>query len=329
MQSNNRRSPPVTGRCSSWRAGSGKTRVLTTRIAHLIQEQRVPPYRILAFTFTNKAAREMRERVERLLGSRASDCWLGTFHATGVRILRREAQRLGWERNFAIYDTGDSEAVLKELLGARALPRHVSPSEVRQCISRWKNEGVGPRGAAEVAGDAVERVMAAAYAEYEQALRRCNAFDFDDLIVKPVHLFEAEPEVLAPLGRALPLRPGRRVPGHQRHPDAFHRAARWAARQPPRRRRRRPVHLWLARSAHRQHPRLRSALPGDAGDPAGAELPLHCQHPRRRQWAHHPQPRPPRQDLVDGATGWRAAAAVAVYRRGGGRNPRRRAGANA
>jgi len=177
-------------------AGSGKTRVLTTRIAHLIQEHRVPPYRILAFTFTNKAAREMRERVERLLGSQALDCWLGTFHATGVRILRREAQRLGWERNFAIYDTGDSEAVLKEVLGARALPRHVSPAEVRQCISRWKNEGLGPREAAEAAGDAVERVMAAAYAEYDRALRRCNAFDFDDLIVRPVQLFEAEPDVL-------------------------------------------------------------------------------------------------------------------------------------
>ena len=93
-------------------AGSGKTRVLTTRIAHLIRERQVPPYRILAFTFTNKAAREMRQRVEHLLGAQALECWLGTFHATGARLLRREASRLGWERNFAIYDTGDTEAVL-------------------------------------------------------------------------------------------------------------------------------------------------------------------------------------------------------------------------
>ena len=129
-------------------AGSGKTRVLTTRIAHLIRERHVPAYRILAFTFTNKAAREMRERVQKLLGEQALDCWLGTFHATGVRILRREAERLGWERNFVIYDTGDSEAVVKEHLGGRAVPRQLSPTEVRQRISQWKNEGLGPAGSA-------------------------------------------------------------------------------------------------------------------------------------------------------------------------------------
>jgi len=177
-------------------AGSGKTRVLTTRIAHLIRERRVPAYRILAFTFTNRAAREMRERVEKLLGEQALDCWLGTFHATGVRILRREAERLGWERNFVIYDTGDSEAVVKEKLGGRAVPRQLSPTEVRHRISQWKNEGLGPVGAAQAAADAVERVIATIYLEYDKALRRNNAFDFDDLIVRPVQLFEAEPEVL-------------------------------------------------------------------------------------------------------------------------------------
>ncbi len=178
-------------------AGSGKTRVLTTRIAHLIQEHGVAPHRILAFTFTNKAAREMRERVQRTLGERARDCWLGTFHATGVRILRREAAHLGWERNFVIYDTSDSEAVLKELLSLHRLPRHLSPAEARHRISTWKNGGVEPRQAATAAGDGLERALAALYAAYEKALRRYNAFDFDDLIVRPVQLFAAEAEVHA------------------------------------------------------------------------------------------------------------------------------------
>ena len=177
-------------------AGSGKTRVLTTRIALLIHERQVPAWRILAFTFTNKAAREMRGRVEQLIGERASECWLGTFHATGVRILRREAERLGWDRNFVIYDTEDTEAALKELISGRTLPRHVSPAEVRVQISQWKNAATDPDAAAGEARDAVERALAVVYADYDKALRRNNAFDFDDLIVRPVQLFESDSEVL-------------------------------------------------------------------------------------------------------------------------------------
>jgi ATP-dependent DNA helicase UvrD/PcrA len=177
-------------------AGSGKTRVLTTRIVHLIRERGVAPYRILAFTFTNKAAREMRSRVESMLGGESGDCWIGTFHATGVRILRREAVRLGWERNFAIYDTGDTEAVLKELLQGRTLARHISPAEARSVISAWKNGRVTTEAAAVAAGDARERTLAEVYGEYQKALRRNNAFDFDDLIARPVDLFESQPEVL-------------------------------------------------------------------------------------------------------------------------------------
>jgi DNA helicase-2/ATP-dependent DNA helicase PcrA len=176
-------------------AGSGKTRVLTTRIAHLIQERGVAPHRILAFTFTNKAAREMRERVERTLGEAATDCWIGTFHATGVRILRREAARLGWASNFAIYDTADSESVLKDLLASRTLPRHLSVTEIRNRISTWKNDCVSARQAAETAGDATTNIIAGLYDAYDKALRRCNAFDFDDLVARPVQLFEAEPEI--------------------------------------------------------------------------------------------------------------------------------------
>ncbi|UCE01716.1 MAG: UvrD-helicase domain-containing protein [Candidatus Latescibacterota bacterium] len=177
-------------------AGSGKTRVLTTRIAYLVHEVAVPAWRILAFTFTNKAAREMRSRVEQQIGEHASQCWVGTFHATGVRILRREATRLGWERNFAIYDTADTEAALKEILSGRTLPRHVSPSAVRGAISQWKNSATTAQRAAEEAANDVERAWASVYADYERALRRNNAFDFDDLIVRPVQLFESEPEVL-------------------------------------------------------------------------------------------------------------------------------------
>jgi DNA helicase-2/ATP-dependent DNA helicase PcrA len=177
-------------------AGSGKTRVLTTRIAHLIQDHGVPSYRILAFTFTNKAAREMRGRVENLLGGKAGDCWLGTFHATGVRLLRREAERLGWQRNFAIYDTDDSESVLKEEIGNRTLSRNLSPGEARNVISAWKNTRITPEAAHQAAGDQRERALAEVYTAYQKALRRNNAFDFDDLIAKPVDLFEAEPAVL-------------------------------------------------------------------------------------------------------------------------------------
>ncbi|MFQ5601588.1 MAG: ATP-dependent helicase, partial [Candidatus Krumholzibacteriia bacterium] len=178
-------------------AGSGKTRVLTTRIAHLVREHQVPAWRILAFTFTNKAAHEMRGRLHDLLGGQAADCWLGTFHATGVRILRREATRLGWQRSFAIYDSADSESVVKNLLSSRTMPRHLSPSEARHRIRTWKNDRIDPAAAAQMAADGFERAIAELYAEYEKTLRRNNAFDFDDLIVRPVELFEAEPETLS------------------------------------------------------------------------------------------------------------------------------------
>jgi DNA helicase II / ATP-dependent DNA helicase PcrA len=177
-------------------AGSGKTRVLTTRIAHLIQSAGVAPHNVLAFTFTNKAAREMRGRVETLLGGATTDCWLGTFHATGVRILRREAARLGWQRNFAIYDTDDTEALLKEFLHGRTLSRHVGPGEARTVISRWKNGRVSPAAALQAAADPHERVVAEVYGDYQKRLRLHNAFDFDDLILQPVELFETQPEVL-------------------------------------------------------------------------------------------------------------------------------------
>ena len=177
-------------------AGSGKTRVLTTRIAHLLMDRAVAPYRVLAFTFTNKAAKEMRSRIESHLQSAASECWVGTFHATGVRILRRECSHLGWERNFAIYDTADSEAVFKDLLSTRTLPRHVSLNEIRSRVSHWKNSQVDPHTALAEAADNVDSTIAELYGQYDKILRRNNAFDFDDLVARPVQLFDKDDEIL-------------------------------------------------------------------------------------------------------------------------------------
>jgi DNA helicase-2/ATP-dependent DNA helicase PcrA len=179
-------------------AGSGKTSVLTARIAHLIDEFGVAPESILALTFTNKAAGEMRERVRALLGREPAGMWIGTFHAIGARILRRDATRLGWTPNFLIYDAEDSERlikrILKEELGLD--PKRWSPRAVRAAISSAKNELVGVEEYALKAADLFARSVAQVYERYQRALREANAFDFDDLLVKPVELFLAHPEVL-------------------------------------------------------------------------------------------------------------------------------------
>jgi DNA helicase-2/ATP-dependent DNA helicase PcrA len=176
-------------------AGSGKTRVLTTRIAYLIKEEGVRPENILAFTFTNKAAREMRERVEALSheGRRA---WIGTFHATGVRILRREAERLGYSREFSIYDADDSRAVIRTILKRRhADPKEFTPRAVATAISHFKNQSMSPREAQEDAMTGWEERMAKVYSEYEKELRSNQAMDFDDLIARTVELFEKHRDV--------------------------------------------------------------------------------------------------------------------------------------
>jgi DNA helicase-2/ATP-dependent DNA helicase PcrA len=164
-------------------AGSGKTRVLTERIRHLVTEMRVSPWEILAFTFTNKAAREMRERLERSSPGATESMWVGTFHATGVRILRRHGDAAGIRRDFSIYDTDDSMGLIKSILSrfpndARFIR---SPRTLKDRISRMKNDLITPEMAGERAGGAPEQRMAALYAEYEKELRRANALDFDDL----------------------------------------------------------------------------------------------------------------------------------------------------
>lgn len=176
-------------------AGSGKTRVLTTRIAYLIKEEGVRPENILAFTFTNKAAREMRERVE-VLTHEGRQAWIGTFHATGVRILRREAERLGYSREFSIYDADDSRAVIRAILKKRhADPKEFTPRAVAVAISHFKNQSVKPSEAKERAMTGWEERMAQVYAEYERGLRANQAMDFDDLIARTVELFETHKDV--------------------------------------------------------------------------------------------------------------------------------------
>jgi DNA helicase-2/ATP-dependent DNA helicase PcrA len=178
-------------------AGSGKTRVLTERIRHLVTDKNVQPWTILAFTFTNKAAREMKDRLEQSCPGVVDALWVGTFHATGVRILRRNGDRVGIKRNFSIYDTDDSLGVLKTIMQRSILDARLvkSPRTLRDRISRLKNELITPSVAAEMANNSIDRRVSEAYSQYEKELRRANALDFDDLIVKVVELFAADGEV--------------------------------------------------------------------------------------------------------------------------------------
>jgi DNA helicase II / ATP-dependent DNA helicase PcrA len=179
--------------------GSGKTRTLTHRIAYILADGKARPYEILALTFTNKAAREMRERVLDLVGAEAAKgLWMGTFHAVFARILRREADKLGYTRDFSIYDSDDSERVVRELMGRFGIDtKRFNPRAIRQRISGAKNQLVSPHDYQRLAADPFEEAAARVYGAYEQALRRANALDFDDLLIRPIELFEQHPEVLA------------------------------------------------------------------------------------------------------------------------------------
>ncbi len=177
-------------------AGSGKTRVLTGRIAHLVRERDVPQGAILAFTFTNKAAREMRERVESLLGGAEIRVWLGTFHATCVRILRRHAESLGYPRGFVIYDTDDQRTLLRELLkDVGGADTALTPAGAGSRISRLKNEGIDPAEFEKTARSPIDRRLATVYAGYAKALRDRAAMDFDDLILYTVRLLDLDEAV--------------------------------------------------------------------------------------------------------------------------------------
>jgi len=177
-------------------AGSGKTRVLTRRIAWLIAERKAHPGSILAITFTNKAAAEMRERVEELVGRRARIMWVSTFHSSCVRILRKEIDKFGYKSSFSIYDAADSKRLMQLVLRDLDLdPKRYQPRAVLNWVSNQKNELVDHEDAAKNAKNHLEETYAEAYTLYQQRLREANALDFDDLIMVTVHLFQAFPEV--------------------------------------------------------------------------------------------------------------------------------------
>ena len=181
-------------------AGSGKTRVLTHRTAYLIEEMGVNPYHILAITFTNKAAGEMRERIDRMVGYGSESIWVSTFHSTCVRILRRHIDRLGFDNNFTIYDTDDQKTLMKDICKRLNVDTKIyKEKNFLNAISHAKDELISPEQfalEAAAAGDFAKKKQAEVYQEYQKMLRKNNAMDFDDLIVKTVELFRADPEVL-------------------------------------------------------------------------------------------------------------------------------------
>ncbi|AYN39830.1 DNA helicase PcrA [Streptomyces dangxiongensis] len=177
-------------------AGSGKTRVLTHRIAHLLAERSVHPGQILAITFTNKAAGEMRERVEQLVGPRANAMWVMTFHSACVRILRRESKKLGFTSSFSIYDAADSKRLMALVCRDLDLdPKRYPPKSFSAKISNLKNELIDEEDFAARAADGFEKTLAQAYTLYQSRLREANALDFDDLIMTTVNLLRAFPDV--------------------------------------------------------------------------------------------------------------------------------------
>ena len=288
-------------------AGSGKTRVLTHRIGWLLAERHVHPGEIMAITFTNKAAAEMKERVDALVGRRSAAMWVSTFHSMCVRILRREAKHLGMRSQFSVYDADDTRRLVG--LVARDLeldPKKFAARGLAAQISNLKNELLGPDDAAERATNEFERRVAEVYGVYQARLRSANAFDFDDLIMETVALLQRLPAVAEYYRRRF-----RHVLVDE-YQDTNHaqyvlvrelvgaRVRRRRARRAVRGRRRRPVDLRLPRREHPQHRRVRARLPERAHRAAGAELPLHADDPLGRERRHRPQPGPPRQAAVDG-----------------------------
>ena len=180
-------------------AGSGKTRVLAHRIAYLVGVHGVPPWRILAVTFTNRAAAELRERIISLIGEAGRDVGAGTFHSLNARVLRQDGEAIGIGRRFVIYDTDDQQALMKQILKEEDLPLtgEFRPSAVLGAISRSKNEMLDPTFLVEQASNHRERMIARLATRYQERLRKANALDFDDLLLEGVRLFEEAPDVLA------------------------------------------------------------------------------------------------------------------------------------
>ena len=266
--------------------GSGKTRVIAHRIAWLARVQHVEPWRILAVTFTNKAAREMRERVALLLGGDAHGVTLGTFHSVCARILRRDGEVIGLPSGFVIYDRDDQIGLIKQAQRALNIdPKRYPPGAMLSAISSAKNERRDASTTLREAGSYFEELVGRVFEHYQQALRNSGAVDFDDLLGETLRLFEQHPDVRD------------RYAGRYRHVliDEFqdtnlvqYRLAQELAsvhRLHHRRRRPGPVDLLVAGRRRAQPAALRARLPGRPRDPAGAELPLDraasCRPPTR------------------------------------------------
>ena len=178
-------------------AGSGKTKVLTTKIAYLIEEKGINPYNILAITFTNKAAQEMQNRLYKLVGDKARGSQVSTFHSFGLKILRENCDKLGYSSNFIIMDSDDSLTVVKKILKELNLDSKIyNPNAIRNKISSSKNELVSPEAYAKFAIGDFEKVVLRVYEKYEKTLKRNNSIDFDDLLILPIKLFKEHPYTL-------------------------------------------------------------------------------------------------------------------------------------
>lgn len=179
-------------------AGSGKTRVLTHRIAYLIEEKGINPWNVLAITFTNKAAREMKERVKNILGAEADNVWVSTFHSMCVRMLRRDVDRIGYSRNFTIIDSGEQKTLMKNVLKSLDIdPKKYDPRSILGTISNAKNALIDYEGYQKSAEDYYQEIVGRCYERYQKELRRNESMDFDDLIMNTIALFQKNSEVLA------------------------------------------------------------------------------------------------------------------------------------
>jgi len=178
-------------------AGSGKTRVITYRIANLISAYGVEPGHILAVTFTNKAAGEMKERIRSVIGKKAEEIWMSTFHSLGCRLLRQHADVLGYTKAFSIYDEDDRERLVKECMHqAKVSDKDMKPNQIIRYISDIKNQLLSPAQFEEIASDYNNKIVSRVYGIYEEKMKRNNAMDFDDLIKKPIELFDARRDIL-------------------------------------------------------------------------------------------------------------------------------------
>ena len=176
--------------------GSGKTRILTHKIAHLIKEMEVSPQKILAVTFTNKAAQEMRERVAALIGQDVGGMWIGTFHATCAKTLRIDGEEVGIPKSFVIYDENDRKSLIKKIIKASGLEGRFSPHSIQSAISNAKNELIGHEEYEQLAGGYFQEIVAEIFVKYQQKLKEADALDFDDLLFKAVRLLKNQPQIL-------------------------------------------------------------------------------------------------------------------------------------